>query len=155
MKQRFPLRALNRPMLCALVACSGSGESGRRAFPPARPPDLPDMERTELAASFVGHYLGALERLLHDSVIVQPPKPDSARQGPAAIRYLTDLATHTEATESRLQPSVVTPEGPFVFEQGMWELKIGDRPRLGRYTLRWRQTPNGWKVVLWSWSTFK
>ena len=151
------VRILTRPlpMMMALVACSGSAESGRRPLRPAIPPDLPQAERTALGASFVGHDVGPLGRLLHDSVIVQPPAPDSARQGAAAIRYLTNLAAHTAAAESRLRPSAVTPEGPFVFEQGTWVLRVGDRSRLGQYTLRWRRTPTGWKVVLWRWSTFR
>ncbi len=142
------------PVLYALAACSGSGENRQRSRP-ALSPELPQAERIQLAASFGGHDLGALERLLDDNVIVQPPTPDSAMQGAAAIRYVSELAAHTAATESRLQPSIETPEGSFIFEQGTWELKTGDRLRMGRYTLRWRQTPNGWKVVLWGWSTFR
>lgn len=142
-------------MILVLAGCSDSGESGRRYTSPAGRPLSPHHERTALAASFVSHRSEALGRLLHDSVIVQPPSPDSARQGAAAIRYVTDLATHTQVTESRLTPSAMTAEGPFVFEQGTWVLRVGDRPLTGHYTLRWRQTPAGWKVVLWRWSAFK
>ncbi|MDQ3136395.1 MAG: hypothetical protein M3Q93_02280 [Gemmatimonadota bacterium] len=142
-------------MLLTLTACSGSGDDGLRASPAASAPDLPGEERIALAASFVGDDLGALERLLHDSVIVQPPSPDSALQGVRAIRYITDLAEHTEVTESRMGPSALSPEGPFLFEQGTWLLQAGDRPLAGSYTLRWRRTPSGWKVVLWRWSRFR
>ena len=142
-------------MLITLVACSESGESGRRALPATIPPDLPVAERAALGASFVGASSGSLEHLLETNIVVQPPAPDSARQGAAAIRYLTTLAAHTGARESRLRPQAVTPEGPFVFEQGTWVLRVGERPHTGRYTLRWRWTPVGWKVVLWRWSTFR
>jgi hypothetical protein len=116
--------------------------------------DVPDEERTALAASFVGQHLGALDRLLHDSVLIQPPPPDSAVQGPGAISYLKELADNTLARESWLSPMSIVPEGPFLLEQGQWLLRIGDRHLRGSYTLRWRRGALGWQVVLWRWSRF-
>lgn len=142
-------------MILVLVGCSDGGETGRRPLQSGAPPDFPQGERTALAAGFAGHGSRALAGLLHDSIIVQPPSPESGMQGAVAIRYVSDLATHTQVTESRLTPNAVTAEGPFVFEQGTWVLRVGDRPLTGQYTLRWRQTPAGWKVVLWRWSSFR
>jgi hypothetical protein len=117
--------------------------------------DAPMEEHTALGAAFVSGDSGALRRLLHPDLIVQPPVPDSAQQGNAAIEYLLELAAHTAASESRLEPSAVVPEGPFVFEQGSWLLRSGDRRVRGAYTLRWRATPEGWRVVLWRWGVFQ
>ena len=142
-------------MILTLVACSDRGESRGRLRQAEGRQVSPHGERVALAASFVGRRSDVLGRLLHDSVIVQPPLPDSARQGTAAIRYVRDLAVNTQVAESRLTPSAITAEGPFVLEQGIWMLRVGDRPLTGHYTLRWRQTPAGWKVVLWRWSTFR
>ena len=86
---------------------------------------------------------------------MQPPKPDSARQGAAAIAYLLGLAAHTSVAESRLEPQTVTPEGTFVFEQGYWRLRTGDRTLRAPYTLRWRRSATGWQVVLWRWGAFR
>ena len=116
---------------------------------------MPNREREELAGSFLGHDLGALERLLHDSIIVQPPAPDRARQGAEAIQYVVDLAENSAVSESRFWPHVATSEGPFVFEQGIWLLRAGNEHHQGPYALRWRRTPEGWKVTLWRWSRFR
>jgi hypothetical protein len=137
----------------ALTACAD-----RKLKPLRSPPsttDSPESERTALAASFVGRNLGALERLLHDSVIVQPPPPDTARQGADAISYLMGLAENTLVKESWLNPTAIVPEGPFLFEQGVWTMRAGDRRLRGSYILRWRRTPERWKVVLWRWSLFR
>lgn len=115
---------------------------------------LPD-DRVALAASFLGGDRTALERLLHESVIVQPPLPDSAAQGPAAIAYVLRLAEHTALQESTLEPSMVVPEGPFLFEQGTWYIRAGERNLRGHYSIRWRESPNGLRVVLWRWSRFR
>jgi hypothetical protein len=112
-------------------------------------------EHTMLGASFVSGDSAALRRLLHADLIVQPPAPDSARQGPPAIQYLLNLAAQTAVSESRLVPHGVVPEGPFAFEQGTWLLRSGDRRLRGPYTLRWRATPEGWRVVLWRWGRFQ
>lgn len=113
------------------------------------------MERTALAASFVGRSSANLKQLLHDSVIVQPPPPDSARQGGDAIRYMLGLAENTAVKESTLEPIAIVQEGPFVFEQGIWAIRTGDRRLRAGYTLRWRRAPEQWKVVLWRWTLFK
>jgi len=124
--------------------------------PPARTPtDAPMEEHTALGASFVSGDSAALRRLLHADLIVQPPEPDTARQGDAAIAYLLDLAAQTTVSESRLEPRAVAPEGPFAFEQGTWMLRSGDRRLRSPYTLRWRATPEGWRVVLWRWGRFR
>jgi hypothetical protein len=88
-------------------------------------------------------------------VIVQPPPPDNARQGPDAISYLVALAENTSVRESWLNPTATVPEGPFLFEQGVWIMRIGDRRLRGSYVLRWRRTPERWTVVLWRWSLFR
>ncbi len=142
-------------VILALVACSGPSDGRSRSLTPAAPPEYPGGERIALASSFAERGFQGIERLLHDSIIVQPPSPDSAVQGAAAIRYVAGLAAQTRAAESRLTPSMATPEGPFLFEQGTWELRAGNRTLLGHYSLRWRLTPDGWKVVLWRWSRFR
>lgn len=117
--------------------------------------DVPVEEHAALGASFVSGDSAALRRLLHSDLIVQPPAPDSAQQGDAAIEYLLQLASQTAVSESRLEPHALVPEGPFAFEQGIWLLRSGDRMLRGPYTLRWRATPQGWQVVLWRWGAFR
>jgi hypothetical protein len=112
-------------------------------------------EHTALGASFASKDSATLRRLLHPDLIVQPPEPDSARQGAAAIEYLLRLAVHTSVAESRLEPRRVVPEGPFVFEQGFWRLRSGDRTLRAPYSLRWRGSAAGWQVVLWRWGAFR
>ena len=112
-------------------------------------------EHTALSASFLSNDSGALRRLLDSNLIVQPPLPDSAQQGAAAIEYLLGLAAETSVLESRLEPQIAVPEGPFVFEQGAWVLRNGRRMLRAPYTLRWHATPEGWRVVLWRWGTFR
>lgn len=118
-------------------------------------PDRPMEEHTALGASFVSNDSATLRHLLHPDLIVQPPKPDSAQQGAAAIAYLLGLAAKTKVSESRLEPLRVVPEGSFVFEQGIWRLRSGDRTLRAPYTLRWRGSAAGWQVVLWRWGTFR
>jgi Domain of unknown function (DUF4440) len=112
-------------------------------------------EHAALAGSFVSGDSVALSALLHADMLVQPPSPDSARQGAAARAYLLDLAANTKAVESRLHPQMVVPEGPFAFEQGIWVLRLRDRQYRSSYVLRWRATPAGWRVVLWRWGRFR
>jgi hypothetical protein len=81
--------------------------------------------------------------------------PDSAQQGAAAIEYLLGLAAGTSVSESRLEPQLAVPEGPFVFEQGVWVLRNGNRVLHAPYALRWRATAEGWRVVLWRWGAFR
>ena len=88
-------------------------------------------------------------------MVVQPPSPDSAVQGAAAIEYLVGLAAHTQVRGSRLEPQAISPEGVFLLEQGTWVLLAGEQAVGSRYHLRWRHTPSGWKVVLWRWTRFR
>jgi hypothetical protein len=117
--------------------------------------EVPRGEHTVLAGSFVSGDSAALGDLLHADVLVQPPSPDSALQGSAARSYLLALAANTRVSDSRLYPRMVVPEGPFAFEQGVWELRAGNRRLLSPYVLRWRKTPAGWRVVLWRWERFR
>jgi hypothetical protein len=132
------------------LACADQGRQRHRA-----PSDPPVEEHAALGASFVSGDSGTLRRLLHADLIVQPPAPDSARRGGAAIAYLLDLAVQTRVSESRLEPRAVAPEGPFAFEQGTWLLRSEGRSLRSPYTLRWRATPEGWRVVLWRWGRFR
>jgi hypothetical protein len=133
-----------------MVACA------ERSLPPSHGiADRPMEEHTALGASFVSGDSAALRRLLHSDLIVQPPLPDSAQQGEAAIEYLLKLAAQTEVAESRLEPQMVVPEGPFAFEQGVWLLRSGNRVLRSPYTIRWRAVPYGWQVVLWRWGAFR
>ncbi len=116
---------------------------------------LPTEEHAALGASFVSRDSASLRTLLHPEVVVQPPAPDSARQGEAAISYLLGLVSHTKVTESRLEPQALVPEGPFVLERGTWFLRDGDLVLRSRYVLRWRATGEGWRVVLWRWGRFR
>jgi hypothetical protein len=112
-------------------------------------------EHETLAGSFVSGDSAALRSLLHPDFIVQPPQPDSAAQGESAITYLLGLAAATTVDDSRLEPRALVPEGPFAFEQGVWHLRMGDRRLRSPYALRWRNTADGWKVVLWRWGPFR
>ena len=132
------------------LACSDQIPQNARSFG-----DQPTEEHAALGASFVSGDSATLRRLLYADLIVQPPAPDSARRGDAAIAYLLALAAQTRLLESRLEPRAVAPEGPFVFEQGTWLVGTGDRRLRSRYTLRWRATPEGWRVVLWRWDRFR
>jgi hypothetical protein len=124
-------------------------------LPPPGVEDPPLEEHAALGASFVSNDSGALRRLLDSQVIVQPPLPDRARQGAAAIEYLLRLAAETSVSESRLEPQLAVPEGPFVFEQGAWLLRNGNVLLHAPYSLRWRATAEGWRVVLWRWGAFR
>jgi hypothetical protein len=135
----------------AALACKDHSQS----LPGDGSPGRPMGEHTVLAASFVSNDSGALRRMLDSQLIVQPPSPDSAQRGAAAIDYLLGLAAETSVSESRLEPWQVAPEGPFVFEQGTWMLRDGDRTLRAPYMLRWRATPEGWRVVLWRWGPFR
>jgi hypothetical protein len=126
--------------------------------PQASPPTATDLaleEHAVLAGSFVSGDTAALDSLLHPELVVQPPSPDSARRGLAAKAYLRGLAGNTQVSESSLQPHSVNQEGPFAFEQGIWELRSGGRVLRSPYVLRWRSTPKGWRVVLWRWGKFQ
>ena len=143
-------------LACAMVAVPlAAAACGDRADPPKGTAGLPTEEHAALGASFVSRDSAGLRELLHPDFIVQPPAPDSARQGDAAISYLLGLASHTEVTESRLEPQALVPEGPFALEQGSWLLSNGDLVLRSRYLLRWRKTEEGWRVVLWRWGRFR
>jgi hypothetical protein len=111
--------------------------------------------RVSLAASFVGGRAAGLRRLLHSDLIVQPPEPDSALRGFAAADYLVELARGTAVSRSVLAPRSLSREGGFLLERGGWHLEAGDRTFASRYTIRWRESPAGWKVVLWRWTRFQ
>jgi hypothetical protein len=134
----------------ATLACKDQSR-----LPPQGFEDGPMEEHTALGASFVSNDSASLRRLLDSQLIVQPPLPDSAQQGAAAIEYLLGLAAQTSVSESRLEPQIAVPEGPFVFERGAWALRTGDRMLRAPYTLRWRATAEGWRVVLWRWGAFR
>ena len=100
-----------------------------------------------------GRAAGLRERL-HDDLIVQPPEPDTAQQGTGAADYLERLARETEVRHSELLPAGIAEEGGFLLEQGTWVLET-ERPYRSRYTIRWRDSDAGWKVVLWRWTRFR
>ena len=116
---------------------------------------VPTEEHAVLAGSFVSGDTADLGALLDTQLVVQPPAPDTARQGSGARRYLLGLAANTNVVESRLHPQVVLPEGPFAYEQGICEIHAGNRRLVSRYVLRWRRRPAGWRVVLWRWGPFR
>lgn len=113
-----------------------------------------ETARIALGASFVGGTAGGLRRLLHTDLIVQPPEPDTALRGAAAADYLERLARETRVRHSELRPDGVSREGEFLLERGIWALQ-SERWYHTRYTLRWRETPAGWKVVLYRWTQFR
>lgn len=78
-----------------------------------------------------------------------------APAGPAAADYLVALARGTAVTRSVLAPRSLSREGVFLLERGGWHLEAGDRTFASRYTIRWRDSPAGWKVVLWRWTRFR
>lgn len=117
-------------------------------------PDL-HQARVTLGASFVGGHATGLHELLHTDLIVQPPEPDTALQGEAARDYLERLARESEVTRSELLPVSVGREGGFLLERGGWRLESGSRTFASRYTIRWRESPAGWRVVLWRWTRFR
>ena len=119
------------------------------------PTGAPPGERAALSATFVSNDSAALRRLLDPQLIVQPPSPDTARAGAGAVEYLLGLAAATSVSDSRLEPHASVPEGPFVFEQGAWLLRTGNRLLRAPYSLRWRVTPEGRRVVLLRWGVFR
>ena len=136
---------------CALLAlASGCGAGRERPAEPAL-----HRERVALGASFVGERATGLRELLHDDLIVQPPAPDTPLRGGAAVRYLERLAKESRLTRSELLPVSVSREGGFLLERGGWHLRAGDRTLASRYLIRWRESPAGWKVVLWRWTLFR
>ena len=132
-------------VLLGAVVLSGCGEAR---------PHTPD-EHTALGAAFAAGDSAGLRPLLHPDVLVQPPPPDSASRGDEAIAYLLGLAARTRVSESRLHPTSVTREGPFLLEEGTWFMGEGDRVLRARYLLRWRPADAGWRVVLWRWTRFR
>jgi hypothetical protein len=136
---------------CALLAlAAGCGAGGERAAEPEL-----QRERLALGASFVGGRATALGELLHEDLIVQPPAPDTAVRGQAAAEYLEQLARESQLTRSELLPVSLSREGGFILERGGWHLKSGDRTLASRYLIRWRESPTGWRVVLWRWTLFR
>ncbi len=141
-------RALIHAHLLLHAACAPEQEEADPA------PELHET-RVSLAASFVGGRAAGLRRLLHSDLIVQPPAPDSALGGAAAAEYLVALARGTAVSRSLLAPRSLSREGGFLLERGGWHLAVGDRAFASRYTIRWRESPAGWKVVLWRWTRFQ
>lgn len=142
--------ALAAGSVLALAAGCEDGEQSSLSHRPVLGP-----ARVALAASFIGGQAGALRSLLHADLIVQPPKPDSALRGPAAADYLEGLARQSDLTRSELAPTAMSREGEFLLERGTWFLEAGQHTFRSRYTLRWRESPAGWKVTLWRWTLFR
>ena len=112
-------------------------------------------EHAALAAAFVRGDTALLRGLLHPDLIVQPPPPDSASRGDEAAAYLLALAAGSEVSESRLRPTGVSREGPFLLEEGTWFMGADGRILRARYLVRWRPADDGWKIVLLRWSRFR
>jgi len=142
-----------RLIAAALLAGAIGCEGGEPARAQAGAEGL-DRARVALGASFLGGQAGGLRRLLHRDLIVQPPEPDTALGDEAAAQYLERLARETRVRHSELVPDRISREGDFLLERGTWILEAGRGYRT-RYTLRWRETPAGWKVVLWRWTRFR
>jgi hypothetical protein len=136
-------------LLAAVAGCDRSSPA-HSADPEG---DLAQV-RVALGASFTGAGGGGLRDLLDSDPIVQPPEPDSAVRGAEAAAYLERLARHTQVSYSELRPTAISQEGDFLLERGTWFLE-SDRTFRSRYTIRWRETPAGWKVVLWRWTSFR
>jgi hypothetical protein len=75
--------------------------------------------------------------------------------GEAAADYLEGLARESQVARSELLPVSLSREGGFLLERGEWHLGYRNYTLASRYTLRWRETPAGWKVVLWRWTLFR
>lgn len=118
---------------------------------------MPELqrERVALGASFLGGHAAGLHELLHPDLIVQPPAPDTALRGEAAAEYLERLARQSRVTRSELVPVSLSREGGFLLERGGWHLASDERTFASRYLIRWRDSPAGWKVVLWRWTLFR
>jgi hypothetical protein len=136
-------------LLAGVVGCEGD----TRARADTQETRL-DQVRIELAASFVGSQAKGLRRLLHADLIVQPPEPDTSLRAKPAADYLERLAQETEVRHSELVPADISKEGNFLLERGTWILESG-RWYQSRYMIRWTETPDGWKVVLWRWTRFR
>jgi hypothetical protein len=150
--RRTNSRPITRPLaaaalLAGLIGCQGGQPE------PAEAREL-EGARIALGASFLGGTAGGLRRLLHADLIVQPPEPDTALQGAPAADYLERLARETQVRHSELRPDRISREGDFLLERGTWALE-SERWYRTRYTLRWRETPAGWKVVLYRWTQFR
>ena len=140
-------RLIAGALLAGASGCAGGHE--RTAEPELH------RERVALAASFMGGRAAGLRELLHADLIVQPPAPDNALRGRAAADYLERLARESQLTGSELFPVSVSREGGFLLERGGWHLEWGGRTFASRYMIRWRESPAGWKVVLWRWTLFR
>ena len=151
-KSVSPRGGIVRRLIATALLAQAAG-CGRSEQPPARP--ALNEARVALGASFVGGHARGLRKLLHPDLIVQPPDPDIALRGEAAAEYLEGLARESQVAGSELLPVSVGREGGFFLERGEWHLRSGDHTLASRYTLRWRETPAGWKVVLWRWTLFR
>lgn len=151
-----PRRRLVRCDSAGLVAACRLALALLALLPACRPRrPQPPGEHETLAAAFLGGDSTGLRRLLHPDLVVQPPPPDAASRGPEAVGYLVALAAGTQVSESRLHPTGVTREGPFLLEEGTWFMGTGGRILRARYLIRWRPSEDGWQVVLWRWSRFR
>jgi hypothetical protein len=141
-------------VIAAALLAGATGCESRES--PGAPPGM-DLERAReaLGASFVGRRAGGPRALMDPDPIVQPPKPDSALRGDAAVDYLERLARESDLARSELTPTDLSREGGFLLERGTWFLEAEERTLRSRYTIRWRETPAGWKVVLWRWTPFR
>lgn len=142
-----PLRAT--ALLLAIAACgAGAGNDAESAE------SRLSRARVALGGGFVGGLASGLRARLDSGLIVQPPEPDSALRGAAAVAYLERLARATDVSHSELLPGRISEEGGFLLEHGTWILESG-RQYHSRYTIRWRDSPTGWRVVLWRWTRFR
>jgi hypothetical protein len=76
-------------------------------------------------------------------------------RGEAGAEYLEGLARESQVARSELLPVSLGREGGFLLERDGWHLRSGDHTLARRSTLRWRETPAGWKVVFWRWTLFR
>jgi hypothetical protein len=139
-------------LAAALLVAAGCGSGDQ---PNAEPRESRlNRARVALGAGFVGGRASGLRALLDPNLIVQPAEPDSALRGGAAVAYLERLARETNVGQSELLPGRISEEGGFLLENGTWILESGRQYR-SRYTIRWRDSPAGWRVVLWRWTRFR
>ena len=93
-----------------LIALAGAEQPRLHAQGPT---GAPPGARAALSASFVSNDSAGLRRLLDPQLIIQPPFPDTAKTGAAAVEYLLGLAAATSVSDSRLEPQASVAEGLF------------------------------------------
>jgi hypothetical protein len=139
---------------CLLLLASTVGAARASAAQATAPPQS-HPPRWQLAAAFVRGDSAALRRYLAPDVMIWPPAPDAARRGSAAVTYFLGLSLASQVSRSEFRPRVVTTDGAYLIEDGLWTFTHRRSRVSARYDVRWRQAGGKWQVSFLKWELFR